>query len=57
MSEEIKFKDVLIKTLKILGVIYCLIAIVFTIALYGLNQLDRPYHKRQIPAEITPWLK
>ncbi|MBR1979721.1 hypothetical protein [Candidatus Proelusimicrobium excrementi] len=57
MSEEIKFKTVLIKTLKILGVLYCLLAVVFTILIYGLNKLERPYHKRQIPTELTPWLK
>ena len=57
MSEEIKFKTVIIKTLKILGIIYCLLAVVFTVLIYGLNKLERPYHKRQIPTELTPWLK
>lgn len=57
MSEEVKFKAVLIKTLKILCVIYCLTAVSFAAIVYFANTLDRPYHKRQIPAEITPWLK
>lgn len=57
MPEEVKFKAVLIKTLKLLGVIYCLTAVLFTAVIYFANTLDRPYHKRNIPAEITPWLK
>ena len=57
MPEEVKFKTVLIKTLKILGIIYCLTALSFALAIHFANKLDRPYHKRQIPAEITPWLK
>lgn len=57
MPEEINLKKTIIKTLKILGVLYCLIIFGFLVLQYGLNQLDRPYHKRDIPAEITPWLK
>ncbi len=57
MSEEVKFKSVLIKSLKILGIIYCITAVSFAAIVYFANTLDRPYHKRQIPAEITPWLK
>lgn len=57
MSEEVKFKSVLIKSLKILGIIYCITTVSFAAIVYFANTLDRPYHKRQIPAEITPWLK
>ena len=57
MSEEINLKKTIIRTLKILGILYCIIIVGFLVLQYGLDKLDRPYHKRDIPAEITPWLK
>ena len=57
MSEEVNLKQTALKTLKILCVLYCLITVAFFVLQYGLNKLERPYHKRDIPAEITPWLK
>lgn len=57
MSEEVNLKQTALKTLKIFSILLCLLAVLFFVLQYGLNKLERPYHKRDIPAEITPWLK
>ena len=43
--------------LKTLGIIYaCLIVLYFGVS-YLLRRLPKPYHIRQIPIEMTPWLR
>ena len=40
-----------------LGILYALIVVFYLSVNFALRQLPKPYHIRQIPAELTPWLK
>jgi len=43
--------------LKTLGTIYAALIVFFFIAKYLLRQLPPPYNIREIPPEMTPWLR
>lgn len=43
--------------LKTLGMIYLFLVVVYFGVTYSLQKLPKPYHIRQIPPEMTPWLK
>ena len=52
-----ELKDTLSEILKTLIFIYvCLLALFFVVNKITDN-LPKPYHKRTISAEVTPWLK
>lgn len=43
--------------LKTLGAIYAALVLVYFGVNFLLGHLPRPYHLRDIPAEMTPWLR
>ena len=50
-------KRTVVLHLKRLAFIYLALLLVFLALNYAANKLPAPYHKRDIPMEITPWLK
>lgn len=42
---------------KVLGVIYSLLVVAYFVISAFLSRLPAPYGLREIPKEITPWLK
>lgn len=50
-------KRAVVLHLKKLAFIYLALFLVFLALNYAANKLPAPYHKRDIPMEITPWLK
>lgn len=54
---EDNLKETLTKTLKIIACIYAVLLALFFIINMVTDKLPKPYHKRTIPAEVTPWLK
>ena len=42
---------------KVLGVIYSVLLVAYFVITAFLNRLPAPYGLREIPKEITPWLK
>ena len=56
-SETILLKRAAAVYLKRLAFIYLALFLVFWALNYAANKLPSPYHKRDIPMEITPWLK
>lgn len=50
-------KDLIKKHLKVLLIIYAVLGIMFFAFSYICDNLPKPYQKRVIPAEVTPWLK
>ncbi len=42
---------------KTLGIIYACLAIFYFSMSFALRKLPKPYHIREIPPEMTPWLK
>ena len=52
-----ELKQTLSKTLKAIIIIYvCLLGLYFLVSKIT-DKLPKPYHKRIISAEVTPWLK
>lgn len=43
--------------LRTLGVIYAGLIVLYFGVSFALKQLPRPYHLREIPVEMTPWLR
>ena len=43
--------------MKTLGAIYAILAVFYLGVSLALKQLPRPYHLREIPIEMTPWLR
>ncbi|MBI4377018.1 MAG: zinc ribbon domain-containing protein [Elusimicrobia bacterium] len=43
--------------LKTLGFIYLGVVAFYFITTFALRQLPKPYHLREIPPEMTPWLR
>jgi hypothetical protein len=43
--------------LKTLGIIYASLIVVYFGVSFMLRRLPKPYHIRQIPIEMTPWLR
>ncbi len=39
-----------------LGVIYACVVVFYFVTSFALKQLPKPYHIRDIPSELTPWL-
>ncbi len=52
-----ELKLTLIKTLKALLIIYACLLVLFFIVSAITDKLPKPYHKRTISQEVTPWLK
>jgi hypothetical protein len=50
-------KDLIKRHIKILLIIYAILGVMFFAFSYIADNLENPYHKRNIPMEITPWLK
>ena len=50
-------KDLIKKHLKTLVIIYAIIGVMFIAFSYLSDKLPNPYGKRDIPLEVTPWLK
>lgn len=40
-----------------LGIIYVCVVVLYLIVNFSLKQLPKPYDIREIPSELTPWLK
>jgi hypothetical protein len=43
--------------LKTLGIIYAVLVVFYFAVSFALKKLPKPYHIRQIPVEMTPWLR
>ena len=52
-----ELKETLTKTLKIVAIIYAVLLALFFAVSMVTDKLPKPYHKRTISAEVTPWLK
>lgn len=52
-----ELRETLTKTLKAIVIIYAVLLGVFYIVNMVTDKLPKPYHKRTISAEVTPWLK
>ena len=52
-----ELKQTLVKTAKIIVIIYAVLLGLFFLINYITEKLPKPYHKRTISAEVTPWLK
>ena len=52
-----ELKKTLTKTLKAVVIIYAFLLALFFIVSMITDKLPKPYHKREISAEVTPWLK
>ena len=50
-------KETLTKTLKIIVCIYAALLVLFFVVNMVTDKLPKPYHKRTISVEVTPWLK
>lgn len=50
-------KDLIKRHLKILLVIYAVLGVMFFAFSFILDRLPSPYQKKDIPMEVTPWLK
>ena len=50
-------KETFVKTFKAVAVIYACLLVLFFIISAVTDKLPKPYHKRTISAEVTPWLK
>jgi len=50
-------KETLTKTLKVIVFIYVALLALFFMINKITDNLPKPYHKRTISAEVTPWLK
>ena len=50
-------KQTLTKTLKAVAIIYAVLLALFFLVSMVTDKLPKPYHKRTISAEVTPWLK
>ena len=49
-------KETLTKTLKAVAIIYAVLLALFFLVSMVTDKLPKPYHKRTISAEVTPWL-
>lgn len=54
---ENDLKQTLTKTLKAIAIIYAILLVLFFVINMITDKLPKPYHKRTIQAEVTPWLK
>ena len=54
---ENELKQTLTKTLKAVVIIYVVLLALFFAVSKIVDKLPEPYHKRDISAEVTPWLK
>ena len=52
-----ELKQAFAKILKAVALIYAGLLILFFIISAVADKLPKPYHKRTISAEVTPWLK
>lgn len=52
-----ELKETLTKTLKAVAIIYAVLLALFFAVSVVTDKLPKPYHKRTISAEVTPWLK
>ncbi|MBQ2312599.1 MAG: hypothetical protein II183_00350 [Elusimicrobiaceae bacterium] len=52
-----ELKETLTKTLKAVLIIYAVLLALFFAVSTVTDKLPKPYHKRTISAEVTPWLK
>jgi len=52
-----ELKETLTKTLKAVVIIYAVLLALFFAISAVTDKLPKPYHKRTISAEVTPWLK
>lgn len=52
-----ELKETLTKTLKAVVIIYAVLLGLFYAVSMVTDKLPKPYHKRTISAEVTPWLK
>ena len=43
--------------LRTLGIIYAALIVAYFVVSFLLKQLPKPYHIREIPPEMTPWLR
>ena len=43
--------------LRTLAIIYCALTVLYFAITFALKRLPKPYHLRQIPIEMTPWLR
>ena len=50
-------KETLTKTLKAVAIIYAVLLALFFAVSGVVDKLPKPYHKRTISAEVTPWRK
>ena len=50
-------KETLTKTLKAVAIIYAVLLVLFYAVSMVTDKLPKPYHKRTISEEVTPWLK
>ena len=50
-------KESLTKILKAVAIIYAVLLALFFAVSAVVDKLPKPYHKRTISAEVTPWLK
>ena len=50
-------KETLTKTLKAVFIIYAVLLALFFAVSAVVDKLPKPYHKRTISEEVTPWLK
>ena len=52
-----ELKETLAKTLKAVLIIYAVLLALFFAVSAVTDKLPKPYHKRTISEEVTPWLK
>ena len=50
-------KTLIKKHIRILVIIYAILGVMFFVFSYMADNLEKPYQKRNIPMEVTPWLK
>ena len=50
-------KDLIKKHLRVLLIIYAILGVMFFAFSYMADNLESPYHKRNVSMDITPWLK
>jgi len=52
-----ELKETLVKTVEAVVIIYAVLLVLFFVVSKITDKLPKPYHKRTISAEVTPWLK
>ena len=52
-----ELKETFSKTLKTVVIIYAVLLALFYVVNMITDKLPKPYHKRTISTEVTPWLK